>query len=404
MVQSAPAPQTAAPTQSASAAPASQTASTAPTIAIAAGGTAGHINPALALAEELKKRGIQVVFFGQPTRLEATLVPEAGFDFVPIDVVGFDRSRPWTLFEALNKMRRAQKTVASYFTTHPRPQAAIGFGAYVELPLLNWCHKAGIPTLIHEQNSVPGLANKTSASKAKMVCVSLPVAIDAFKPRVSASAQIVVTGNPVRQSVIHASRDAGRTRFNIPQDATLVLVFGGSLGAHHINERLLGLKDRLLQDPKVYVIHSTGTKDYDTIMSELTITPVQEGRWQLMPYIDNMGEALAASDFVVSRSGASSVAEIAATARPSILVPYPYATADHQTTNARYLVDAHAAYLVPDSELDEPRFEEVLFELLENKEQRAKMSQAARALGQDKAAFILVDQVMGVAGIETPTA
>ncbi len=130
------------------------------TVAIAAGGTAGHINPALALAEELRDRGHHVVFVGQSRKLEGRLVPEAGFDFVPITVTGFDRSRPWTALTSLWRVNKAKRALASHFSKVGKPDAAIGFGAYVEVPLLGWCKDAGVPYLLHEQNSVPGLANK----------------------------------------------------------------------------------------------------------------------------------------------------------------------------------------------------------------------------------------------------
>ncbi len=362
-------------------------------VAIAAGGTAGHINPALALAEELRDRGHQVTFFGQPTRLEATLVPQAGFDFVPIKVTGFDRSRPWTLVSALWRMERAQKAIGDYFAQHQRPDVAVGFGAYVELPLLRWCSSHGIACVLHEQNSVPGLANKTMAAKADCVCVSLPVAIDAFKDRVSARTQIVVTGNPVRRSVIDASREAGRTHNNIPEGATMLLVFGGSLGAQHLNEGVVALKEELLSRPNLYVLHSTGKKLYDDVVASLALTPDEARRWRVVPYIDAMGEALAASDLVLSRAGASSIAEIAALAVPSMLVPYPYATADHQTTNAHYLVDAGAAVLLSDDKIDTPTFSDDLLGLVDDEQRREGMRDAARNLGQDRAAFNLADQV-----------
>ena len=334
-------------------------------VAIAAGGTAGHINPALALAEELAARGHQVEFFGQPKKLESTLVPQAGFPFNPIDVTGFDRSRPWTLVSALWRMRAAQKTIGRHFGSE-RPDVAVGFGAYIELPLINWCHAQGIPCVIHEQNSVPGLANKTSAAKVKTVCVSLPVAIDAFRGKVGPDTQIVVTGNPVRQSVIRADRAQGRRDLGIPEDATMLLVFGGSLGARHLNQGVAALKSKLLSRRDLYVIHSTGKGEYDSVVQELALTQEESARWRVMPYIDRMGEALAAADLVLSRAGASSVAEIAALAVPSVLVPYPFATADHQTTNARYLVDAGAAVLLPDEKIDTPEFEDDLLGLVDD--------------------------------------
>ncbi|MGO5267304.1 undecaprenyldiphospho-muramoylpentapeptide beta-N-acetylglucosaminyltransferase [Parafannyhessea umbonata] len=368
-------------------------------VAIAAGGTAGHINPALALAEELAARGHQVEFFGQPKKLESTLVPQAGFPFNPIDVTGFDRSRPWTLVSALWRMRAAQKTIGRHFGSS-RPDVAVGFGAYIELPLINWCHAQGIPCVIHEQNSVPGLANKTSAAKVKTVCVSLPVAIDAFRGKVGPDTQIVVTGNPVRQSVIRADRAEGRRNLGIPKDSTMLLVFGGSLGARHLNQGVAALKSKLLSRKDLYVIHSTGKGEYDSVVNELALTQDEAARWRVMPYIDRMGEALAAADLVLSRAGASSVAEIAALAVPSMLVPYPFATADHQTTNARYLVDAGAAVLLPDEKIDAPEFEDDLLGLVDDPARRQAMRDAARGLAQDKAALALADQVESAAALK----
>lgn len=368
-------------------------------VAIAAGGTAGHINPALALAEELAARGHQVEFFGQPKKLESTLVPQAGFPFNPIDVTGFDRSRPWTLVSALWRMRAAQKTIGRHFGSE-RPDVAVGFGAYIELPLINWCHAQGIPCVIHEQNSVPGLANKTSAAKVKTVCVSLPVAIDAFRGKVGPDTQIVVTGNPVRQSVIRADRAQGRRDLGIPEDATMLLVFGGSLGARHLNQGVAALKSKLLSRRDLYVIHSAGKGEYDSVVQELALTQEESARWRVMPYIDRMGEALAAADLVLSRAGASSVAEIAALAVPSMLVPYPFATADHQTTNARYLVDAGAAVLLPDEKIDTPEFEDDLLGLVDDPARRQAMRDAARGLAQDKAALALADQVESAAALK----
>ena len=368
-------------------------------VAIAAGGTAGHINPALALAEELAARGHQVEFFGQPKKLESTLVPQAGFPFNPIDVTGFDRSRPWTLVSALWRMRAAQKTIGRHFGSS-RPDVAVGFGAYIELPLINWCHAQGIPCVIHEQNSVPGLANKTSAAKVKTVCVSLPVAIDAFRGKVGPDTQIVVTGNPVRQSVIRADRAEGRRSLGIPKDATMLLVFGGSLGARHLNQGVAALKSKLLSRKDLCVIHSTGKGEYDSVVQELALTPDEAARWRVMPYIDRMGEALAAAALVLSRAGASSVAEIAALAVPSMLVPYPFATADHQTTNARYLVDAGAAVLLPDEKIDAPEFEGDLLGLIDDPARRQAMRDAARGLAQDKAALALADQVESAAALK----
>lgn len=362
-------------------------------VVIAAGGTAGHINPALALAEELRDRGHHVTFFGQTAKLEGRLVPEAGFELVPVVVSGFDRARPWTLVSSLARMRRAQSQIARRFSASGAPDVAVGFGAYVEMPLLNCCHRMGVPYLLHEQNSVPGLANKALAPYAEEVCISVPAARDAFERERRPARGVVLTGNPVRRSVVAASREAGRAAFGVREGQTMLLVFGGSLGAAHVNEAVCRLKGELLSREGLVVVHSTGADGFDDTVGDLALTPEEQLRWRVMPYISNMGEALAAADLVVSRAGASSIAEIAALAVPSLLVPYPHATADHQTTNARFLTDAGAAALVADDRLDEPVFAETLLGLLDDPARRDEMRAAARGLGGSDAAAALADEV-----------
>ena len=366
-------------------------------VAIAAGGTAGHINPALALAEELRDRGHHVRFFGQTAKLEGRLVPEAGFELVPVVVSGFDRSRPWTLATSLYRMRRAQSQIARLFSAEGAPDVAVGFGAYVEMALLNCCHRTGIPYVLHEQNSVPGLANKALAPHAQTVCISVPAARKVFEREGRAAPSVVLTGNPVRRSVVNASREEGRAAFGVEPRETMLLVFGGSLGASHINEGVCRLKDELLSREGLVVVHSTGADGFDETVSALALTPEEQLRWRVMPYISNMGQALAAADLVLSRAGASSIAEIAALSVPSVLVPYPHATADHQTTNARFLTDADAAALVPDEKIDDAVFAETLLGLLDDPARRARMRENARGLGGQSAAEALADQVEAAA-------
>ena len=368
-------------------------------VCIAAGGTAGHINPALALAEELVARGHHVRFVGQPTRLEAELVPAAGFDFIPIEVTGFNRRKPWTLVSALVRIARARKELGNRFAEEGAPDVAVGFGAYVELALLSWCNGCGVPTVLHEQNSVPGLANLLSAKKAQCLCLSFPEAEKKFRGRVGKDTQVVFTGNPVRRAVREATREEGRRALGIPSDATMLLVFGGSLGARHVNEAVSALKDGLLAREDLYVVHSTGKALFDEVTEALALTPEEAKRWQVLPYIERMGEALAAADVVVSRAGASSIAEIAALGVPSLLVPYPLATEDHQTTNARLLTDAGAAVAIKDDEIDGEAFAEELFSLVDDAERRAAMRAAAQGLGQDKAASLVADRVEEAASV-----
>ena len=362
-------------------------------VAIAAGGTAGHVNPALALAEELRERGHRVRFYGETRRLEGKLVPQAGFDFLPVHVTGFDRSRPWTLASALIRLAREESRLARAFRSDPdlMPDVAIGFGAYLELPLVRAAAKLGVPVALHEQNSVPGLANKQSARLASLIAIAQPSVETIFRKHAGDAVRIELTGNPVRRSVLDGDRARGRAALGVPDDATMLLVFGGSLGAKHLNDRMASLKRPLMDVPDLHVVHSTGADGYDDAVAALALTEDEVERWHVLPYIDGMGDTLAAADLVLSRAGASSVAEIAALAAPSVLVPYPFATADHQTTNARYLVDVGAAVMFADADIDGDPFRDELMGLLFSPEHRERMRDAARGLGQDRAAQKLAD-------------
>lgn len=369
-------------------------------VAIAAGGTAGHVNPALALADELRSRGHEVHFFGETRRLEGTLVPQAGFPFHPVHVTGFDRRRPWTLAGALARLSREEHRLIDAFGSGelPMPDVAIGFGAYLELPLMRAAAKLGIPIALHEQNSVPGLANKRTAKSARLVALGQPAAEDVMRRFAGKSTRIAFTGNPVRSSVLEGDRSRGRAALNVPSDATVLLVFGGSLGARHVNERLASLKEDLLAIDGLHVVHSTGKGGYDETVSALGLSEDEASRWRVVPYIDDMGDTLAASDLVVSRAGASSVAEIAALCVPSILIPYPLATEDHQTTNARLLTDAGAAVKFADDDIDGDAFRDELLDLLSDADRRRAMREAAGGLAQDKAAETLADLLEGLIG------
>ncbi len=365
-------------------------------VAIAAGGTAGHVNPALALAEELRSRGEDVLFFGQSTKLEGRLVPEAGFELVPLTMRGFDRSRPWTAVSAAAKLMKARKAVKGVIAER-RPAVAVGFGAYVEVPLLTECDHAGIPTLIHEQNSVVGLANRMMAKRAREVCISFPQAEAGFEGSLGPETRLVFTGNPVRRSVIEGDGARAREKRGIPTEAEVLVCFGGSLGAASINEALVHLKETLLSVEGLHVIHATGADGFDATSEALALSEAEAARWHLSAYVDDMGDVLAASNLALCRSGASSVAELAAVALPSILVPYPFATADHQRTNASWLADAGCARIVDDDDLEAERFREELLSLLADGPERERMRERARSLGSAGAAEHLAREVLSFA-------
>ena len=361
-------------------------------IVLSGGGTAGHINPALALADVLQERGCDVRFAGTPTGVEAKLVAQAGIPFTPFEAQGFDRSHPLTLPKALLKIQRSTGAAKAWFD-EIRPDAVVGFGGYVCIPVARAAEQRGIPVVVHEQNSVMGMANKYLAKRAQAVCLTYGRAAQGLP----GDARVIVTGNPVRASVFEATREEGRAAFAVPDDALMLLVTGGSLGARHLNQAVAALKDALLSYENLHVVHLTGPKELDAVADSLALTDDEARRWHLHGYTDRMGEAMAAADAVVSRAGATSLAEISARAQPALLVPFPSATEDHQTMNARACVDAGAAYLVADADVEGPEFERLLRSLVEDADVRARMAAAARAQKTTDAAGLLADAVMEAA-------
>lgn len=361
-------------------------------VVLSGGGTAGHINPALALAEVLAARGHEVRFAGTPSGVEAKLVPAAGIPFEPFEASGFNRRHPLTLPKSVLKIQRSTKAAARWFD-QIEPDVVVGFGGYVCIPVARAAEQRGIPVVVHEQNSVMGMANKYLARRAAAVCLTYEHAAEALADK----SRVVVTGNPVRAAVFSATRQEGRAAFDVPDDARLLLVTGGSLGARHLNQAIAALKDELLAYPDLHIIQVTGPKELDAVTEALALTPDQARRWQLLGFTDKMGLAMAAADAVVSRAGATSLAEISARHLPALLVPFPFATEDHQTMNARSCVEAGAAFMVPDAEVEGPQFAEKLRTLIEDADVRARMTEAARAQKTRDAAALLADAVEGAA-------
>lgn len=357
-------------------------------IVLSGGGTAGHINPALALAEELQERGHEVLFAGTPTGVESRLVPQAGIPFKSFEAAGFNRNHPTSLVRALRLLRKGTKDAKAWYG-EVKPDAVVGFGGYVSLAVGRAAQALGIPLVIHEQNSVMGLTNKDLSRHADAVCLTYGHAASA----VADKAKVQVTGNPVRRAVFQATREEGRRAFNVPDDALMLLVTGGSLGARHLNQALVALKDQLLARPDLYIVQVTGPKELDSVTEALALDDQQAQRWQLLGYTDAMGQAMAACDAIVSRAGASSLAEIAARNIPALLVPFPFATEDHQTTNALAAVDAGCAFMIADDQVETERFAQLLGQLLDDGALRESMAAASRAQKAESAAAALADAV-----------
>lgn len=359
---------------------------------LSGGGTAGHINPALALAEVLQERGHEVLYAGTPKGVESKLVPEAGIPFTAFEAAGFNRNHPTTLPKALITLQKSTTAAKAWFKDI-KPDCVVCFGGYVCIPVGRAAEAMGVPVVVHEQNSVMGMANKYLARKAAAVCLTYERAGQALSDE--AKKRIVLTGNPVRKSVFEATREQGRVAFGVPEDARMLLVTGGSLGARHINQAVAALKDKLLSYDDLHVVHVCGPKELDAVQESLALTPEQQKHWQLLGYTNQMGLAMAATDAIVSRAGATTLAEISARHIPALLVPFPYATEDHQTMNARACVDAGAAFMVPDAEVEGAEFAEKLTQLIEDADLRARMREAAAAQKTQDAAALLADTCLG---------
>ena len=350
-------------------------------IVLSGGGTAGHINPALALAETLEEQGHEVFYAGTPQGVEARLVKEAGLPFQAFEASGFDRAHPLTLPKALRTIQKSTKRAKEWFG-EIKPDVVVAFGGYVCIPVSRAAEALGIPLVIHEQNSVMGMANAYLSKGAARVALTYEVAGE----QVADKSKIVVTGNPVRKSIFASTREAGRAYLGIPEDALMLLVFGGSLGARHLNSAIASLKDRLLALDDLYIMHVTGPKELETVEAALDLSEEERARYQVLGYQDHMGEAMAACDMVVSRAGATSLAEISARRIPALLVPFPYATADHQTTNAKAYVERGAALMIADADVESDEFATLVFDLIGSEPLRDSMREAAATFETQDAA------------------
>ena len=360
-------------------------------IVLSGGGTAGHVNPALALAEELQDRGHEVLYAGTPDRLEATLVPQAGIPFKAFESAGFDRSHPASLLRAIRLVMKSTAKAKAWFTEQ-KPDVVVCFGGYVCIPVGRAASALNIPLVLHEGNSIMGLANKYLAKKADVVAQAYEGACDGIVD----PARLVWTGNPVRRQVLATTREEGRAYCQVPLDARFLVVFGGSLGAQHVNEAICAAKDMLLSRSDLHVRQITGSRDYDMVVSSLQLTDEQAQRWRVIDYEDSMGKVLAAADMVVSRAGSTSLAEISALGIPALLIPFPHARAGEQMQNARVYADRGAAIVFADEDIDSPQFLEALEHFVDDEQARARMHQAAASFEGANAAVYLADLVLSL--------
>lgn len=342
-----------------------------PRIIISGGGTGGHIFPAIAIANAIKRArpDAQILFVGALGRMEMERVPAAGYDIEGLPVAGFDRKRLWRNFGVLLKLRRslakARRIVRAF-----RPDIAVGVGGYASGPMLKAAQRAGIPTLLQEQNSYAGVTNRLLARKADRICVAYP-GMERFFP----ADRVALTGNPVRAEVaVPRSTAEARQTFGLDAEKKTLLVVGGSLGARTLNEAVSTALDRF-HDAGVQLIWQTGKVQADRW------SKCGKGRKGLVvtPFIANMADAYAASDLVISRAGAGAISELELLGKPSVLVPSPNVAEDHQTKNARALESRGAALLISDADA-RVKLVDAALALLADHGALEKMGSAAAAL------------------------
>ena len=348
-------------------------------VLVSGGGTAGHINPALAIADKIKSEqpGAVIEYVGTPGGMETRLVPNAGYAIHTVAVRGFKRKLSAANIDAAVKavtsVMKAKKIIRDF-----QPDIVIGTGGYVSWPVVKAAAKLGIPTLIHEQNAVPGVTTKMLSKYVDKVMISFESSREFFDcdPQ-----KLVLTGNPVSEKMLKANKQDTRRMLGIPADATVILSAGGSLGAKRVNEAVYSLiTGYSAQTENLYHFHATGKSGYEEQAAlyraagfkDMDSETLKKGNVTVKKYIYNMPELLASADIVVCRAGAMTLSEIAAMGKAAVIIPSPNVTNNHQYKNAKVLADGDAAVLIEESELSGEKLIEKVRSYAEDSELREK--------------------------------
>ncbi len=349
-------------------------------IAVSGGGTGGHIYPALALIREIQKKdkNVEFLYIGTEKGLESKLVPRENIPFKSIHITGFKRKISFenvkTVLRFLKGVSDSKKMLKEF-----KPDVVIGTGGYVCGPVVYAAAKMGIPTIVHEQNSVPGLTNKFLSRYVDKIAICFEEAREFFPEQ-----KVVLTGNPRASEVLGQDGIRGRLSSGLKLKVPTVLIFGGSRGAKPINEAVVKSLTELSGKP-YQVLYVTGDVHFEEVQKEVELVGNPDNVI-IKPFIHNMPEVLAGIDLTVSRAGATTLAELTSLGIPSILIPSPYVTDNHQEKNARALSEHGAARLLLEKDLTGPKLVENIDQILGNEEKLANMKKAARKLGIPDAA------------------
>jgi len=365
-------------------------------VLLSGGGTGGHIFPAIAIADEIKKRfpDAEFLFIGANGKMEMEKVPQAGYKIEGIDIAGIDRGNmlsnlglPFKILKSLSKSKRIIKNFA--------PDFAVGTGGFASGPALYEASKMGIPIFIQEQNAHAGVTNKILSKKAKAVFTAYPK-VEGFPAE-----KIKFLGNPIRENIISGMQEtsSAKEKLGLDKNKLTILSVGGSLGSRTLNnawkENLEKIKEKGYQ-----LIWQTGKLDYKEIVDSCQLSvdgdsqkPTTNNQIQIKEFIKDMETAYSAADVIVSRAGAIAISELAVAQKPVLLIPFPFAAEDHQTKNAMNLVDKSAAKMVKDSEMQE-KFWDTLSEICENENVRKEMSENLKYFAKPNAAKEIVDEIV----------
>lgn len=334
---------------------------------LAGGGTAGHINPALAIAGYIKEHepDAEFLFIGNRDGMEQRLVSQAGYPIKSVVISGFKRSlSPKSTVQNIRTVRRSftSRAKAKRIIREFDPDICIGTGGYVSGPVILAAADLGYKTVIHEQNAYPGITNKMLAKRVNKVMIAIADAQKHFDAR----ADFVVTGNPIRPEILATKHDAAKKRLNLDDSRPIILSFGGSLGARCINEAMAELIARSAKDGRYYHIHAYGQQGtfMPALLREKGVDVDKCDNLDIRQYIDNMNDCLAACDLVVSRAGAITLSEVQSKGRPAVLIPSPFVTENHQFHNAMSMVNQHAAMIIEQKDLTGAKLIETVDQML----------------------------------------
>lgn len=352
------------------------------------GGTGGHIYPAIAIANEIKLRypNAEILFVGAKDKMEMEKVPQAGYEIKGLWISGIQRKLTLKnlLFpiKLISSLWNAYKIIRKF-----KPNVVVGTGGFASGPTLMVANKKGIPTLVQEQNSFPGITNKLLSKKTNKICVAYDN-LERFFPK----EKIIKTGNPVRQDLllIHSKREEAIEFFKLDKKKKTVLIIGGSLGARRINQ-LIELESEFLKAQNVQLLWQCGKLYYDEYKQYNDVDGIQ-----VYPFLNRMDLAYAAADFIISRSGAGSVSELCIVGKPTIFIPSPNVAEDHQTKNAKAIVDKHGALLLKESELN--TFSVVFETLMKDEGKQESLSENIKQLALPNATTHIVNEIERLIG------